>query len=301
MWDDLDKSIEKLFNPISFICGVIKFLFTYTVFGSIAVFLIYAAIDARIVINTGTSLLWPLLQGEIISENAAIAMITDFLTQAYNSIPFGDLLGESISFNTDVNMAGTIFNLIITGDLSHLARDAFNNYDAFWREMAVAAIASFVLYAYKDIKDHIHTKDISVWLGWLIPTVFWVMAAFACAETITYALEIRTTITNRNITYVIIIVFAFLFEAVISAFAKKLSVWRTLLVLVINLATTFLKSLFAWCVCFVYLGVFKLIENEAIESAVALLPSTSTVILAIMALTIIEKALIHCIEGKKKA
>lgn len=295
----LDYLEEKFFNPINFMLGVIKFMFAYTVFGAIGVFLVYAAIDARTVINTGTSLLWPLLQGGTMSESAATAMITNFFEQAYNSIPFGDLFGEYVSFHSGVNLVTTMLNLLLTGDMSHLIRNAFTGYDAFWREMAVVAIASFVLYAYKNIKDHIHTTDFSVKLGWIIASIFWVLAAFACAETIVWALDIRIIAKNRNILYIIIIATAFGLEAAITAFAEKRSVIRTLLVLCISLIFTLAKSLFAWCICFVYFNVSKLIGNfGAIDSSIGLLPSAAVAAIAILFLTTIERALIDCVKGK---
>lgn len=258
----MTKTVEKIIE------GFIKFYIVYVIFGAMALIILYASADLRCLIETGESLFLTLLFApDSLNDDAIIRTVQNFLLIAYKSVP-GDVFFDTvldISFDSNIcaDVPSLIRDLLHSGKTRATLSEAFQNYDLFWRDMAVATAASMVLYTVDHIKTRLAGKAISVRLGFALASVFWIFAGYTFAETITYALEKDVASDKLTILYVIIIITTGLLEVFFHAYEEKCSALHLVVLLCLKIFFNLLRNAFVLYMCRIILSFFDVLVPKS--------------------------------------
>ncbi len=241
--------------------GIIKFYIVYMIFGTMALIVLYGSADLKYLLLTGESFFQTLIHAsEDMAEAEAMRAVLSFLRIAWESVPgetfFEAVLGISFESNVGADITALLLNLLQGDKTVALIANNLQNYKLFWRDMAVATSASMVLYAVAHLKTKLVGKDISVWLGFAMASIFWIFAGYTFAETITCALELRVSYDNLKILYIIITVTAILLEASIHAYGGKCCPLRLIALLCLKIFFNLLRSAFVLYMCKAFASFF---------------------------------------------
>ncbi len=250
------------YNMFNFIKAFIKFYYHYMLFGILAIIILYASADVRCFIETGESFFWTLRNdSQNITEIEAFIAVSRFFKIAIASIPSGEafveaLLGITFDSNMETDVISLFADLIKSGEALSTLGEAIRIYPLFSKDMAVATLASMVLYATAHAKERFERRGLSARLGIWLSSIFWILAAYTFADTVTYALEKRVSPENYNSLYIIIIVFAVILEMVIHAYGGRCSIIRLSALLCFKLLLNIPKAVLVWYVCYLFVYSF---------------------------------------------
>ena len=242
------------------IWGLLKFYYVYIGFGVLAVIILYASADLRLLIeslesgNGVQSFLQTMIHApETLDDKDAAEAVLNYFKVAFDSVPgetyFNAVLNVSFDSNVGSDIAGLLVDLVDGGTEEPVLVQGLRNYELFWRDMAVATSASMVMYAVMHLKKKIAGRSISVILGFALASVFWIYASYTFGETVTFALERVINTDNLKALYIIIVLVAIGLESSIHAYGGKCSLLRLAALLCLKIAFNLVKCVFAWYMC----------------------------------------------------
>lgn len=241
--------------------GLIKFYIVYMLFGVMAVIILYASADLKCLIQTGESFFQDMIHSpDSIGDDRVANAVQRFFLIAFESVPgdtfFDAVFGISFSNNVGADITSHIIDVFQSGETISEFAAKLNGYDLFWRDMAVATCASMVLYAVAHLKTQLVGNGIAVWLGFALASVFWILAGYTFAETLTYSLEVIVGFGELTALYIIITVTAILLEASIHAYGGKCSVVRLVVLLFSKIIFNLIRTAFVLYICKVITSFF---------------------------------------------
>jgi len=236
-----------------FVVGLIKFYITFAIFGMFANIITYASADMLyFVIHKQSFLRTIIFESETLTEEFAFSAVKYFMETAMNSIPGNILFEETIGIaidGADGNILGFMESIEDIAAIGGEFKTAFSDYAPyFMRDMAVATLASFVIFIVVDLKDKLIKvrAGFSVFLGFSFSLFFWILAGYTFGNCLITALELFINSENKNILYIVVIVFAIAFEGIVHSYAKKCPLSRLLVLAVIKIVFNVIKALLAW-------------------------------------------------------
>ena len=255
------------------ISGFLKFYLTYAFFGMFAIFIIYASADVLLLVQTGQSyLLQMIFDPDTVSDEKVKDAVVYFIKVSFDSIPgeayFEDAFGLAID-GANGNVFTFVLNVSQDYDMISSMRMSFVDYAPnFLRDISITSLSTFVFFAVVHFKDIVlKTNSISVFLGFIFASFFWLLAGYTFGGCLVSSLELIVDTKNRIVLYIVLIMLAIGLEALIHAFANKCSVFRLLALSILKIFFSVVKVFFVWYMC---RNVSKAIVFEAIPALLIL-------------------------------
>ena len=285
-----------------FATNLFKFFVSYSAFGFLGILLLFFSANCQSLLETGESLISPLLHASsapnpIAAENAAILKIFD---TAFHSVPWEELVSSILGVNFEVTslseMISAVFALFKGEGALQAAGKTLLNYDDFWREAAIAACASFVLYAVTSVKNQITKKDWATHIGFSIISIYWVLAAYCFGKSLILAVTSFIGSSPSLLPYITIVFVAILAEGCFTVLDTKKSPLKILLILSTHLFFNLLRCAFLLLLCHTFSqmltqGYDKIHPAEFLLSIGTILVSGAIVVCTfLIEMSIVKKA-----------
>lgn len=262
----VDKAMDNMFARIleKLIFGAIIFFFIYFIFGTMGLAIIYVSGDVLHIVENHSSILCYLFTANELTEDIAIDFFGYYYSFVFESVPFHTFLDGSFGTfydGAEGSILAFIIEIISNIGNPEIAKNFVYSFETqtteIVRGVAVAALASFVIFAVIDLKDNLNrvvTKffgvegSLAAALGFGLASVFWIFAGYTFGESLTRSLAIIMP-GSDIVLYIVIAVFALCFETVIRAYAKRCTVMKVAATLLVKLLFNATKAFLAWFMC----------------------------------------------------